>query len=342
MGKLVVLLLIIISAIYIPKIASYSVDKDSRLKSVVTQYAVLLALMVLSISSLFIVNETENVVVSRFGKITKIYVTSSDKKAVLDFIKSDKQFADVVVSDSRGIQFKIPILDRIDRYDNRLLTYDTNPCDIITGDKKKLVVDNFAQWRITNPLLFKITMKNTTNAHVRIDDILYSKVREKLSLTDADTLVGDKTANEKLFEDIRVASNKDLASSGIEIYDIRVKHIMLPAENMQNIYNKMISEREQMAKKYRSEGEEEYLKVTSSAQKEATIIEAEAYEKAQKIKGEGDAEAIKIYNNVFNRDPEFYKFYRTLQSYKKTINDKTVIVIPSDSDFAKYLFNINK
>ncbi|CDF59320.1 protease modulator HflC [Thermobrachium celere] len=303
------------------------------------RYILIVALLILFTSSTFIVKEQDQVVVSRFGEIKKIYVNVENYDAVKNELSNDNRFRKISILTNKGLCFKVPFIDSVTSYDSRLLTYDTSPCDVITGDKKKLILDNYAQWRITNPALFKITMGNIRNAHIRIDDILYSKIRERVSLFDADDLVGNKDINQKILNDVIIGANKELSSSGIQVFDFRIKNIMLPAENRENIYNRMKTEREQMAKKYRSEGEEEYLKITSNAQKEATIIEAEAYEKAQKLKGEGDAEATRIYNEAFNRDPEFYKFYRSMQAYKKIMNEKVKLVIPEDSEFAKYLFN---
>lgn len=303
------------------------------------RYILIVALLILFTSSTFIVKEQDQVVVSRFGEIKKIYVNVENYDAVKNELSNDSRFRKISILTNKGLCFKVPFIDSVTSYDSRLLTYDTSPCDVITGDKKKLILDNYAQWRITNPALFKITMGNIRNAHIRIDDILYSKIRERVSLFDADDLVGNKDINQKILNDVIIGANKELSSSGIQVFDFRIKNIMLPAENRENIYNRMKTEREQMAKKYRSEGEEEYLKITSNAQKEATIIEAEAYEKAQKLKGEGDAEATRIYNEAFNRDPEFYKFYRSMQAHKKIMNEKVKLVIPEDSEFAKYLFN---
>lgn len=303
------------------------------------RYILIVALLILFTSSTFIVKEQDQVVVSRFGEIKKIYVNVENYDAVKNELSNDNRFRKISILTNKGLCFKVPFIDSVTSYDSRLLTYDTSPCDVITGDKKKLILDNYAQWRITNPALFKITMGNIRNAHIRIDDILYSKIRERVSLFDADDLVGNKDINQKILNDVIIGANKELSSSGIQVFDFRIKNIMLLAENRENIYNRMKTEREQMAKKYRSEGEEEYLKITSNAQKEATIIEAEAYEKAQKLKGEGDAEATRIYNEAFNRDPEFYKFYRSMQAYKKIMNEKVKLVIPEDSEFAKYLFN---
>lgn len=303
------------------------------------RYILIVALLILFTSSTFIVKEQDQVVVSRFGEIKKIYVNVENYDAVKNELSNDSRFRKISILTNKGLCFKVPFIDSVTSYDSRLLTYDTSPCDVITGDKKKLILDNYAQWRITNPALFKITMGNIRNAHIRIDDILYSKIRERVSLFDADDLVGNKDINQKILNDVIIGANKELSSSGIQVFDFRIKNIMLPSENRENIYNRMKTEREQMAKKYRSEGEEEYLKITSNAQKEATIIEAEAYEKAQKLKGEGDAEATRIYNEAFNRDPEFYKFYRSMQAHKKIMNEKVKLVIPEDSEFAKYLFN---
>ena len=309
--------------------------KNIRTTGIVIIGLLLVAILFFSFS--FTVEEVNQAIVTRFGEVTKIVVDEKTPQLEKE-ISQNSKFKNVKIIEGKGLFFKMPFIDTVTKYNNRLLTYDTDPREVTSKDKKKLILDNNAQWQITNPLLFKITMGNETNAHTRLDDIMFSKMNEKIGQTEAHVLIADKDFTNKMLEETVNDVNESLNGFGMKVIDIKIKRTDLPVENNQNIYNRMKTEREQKAKEYRSEGKEESQKIKSDADKQAKIIEAKAYSTAETIKGQGDASATKIYNEAYNQDSEFYEFYKTLQTYKTTLKDKTKIIIDSDSPFAKYLF----
>jgi membrane protease subunit HflC len=285
----------------------------------------------------FEVGMTEQAVVTRFGQVVRAIVPEKTD-AIVQAIQSDPRLQGVSISEGHGLFFKTPFIESVDKYLANLLIYDTDAREVTTKDKKKMTLDNYSEWRIENPALFAMSMKTEGNAHTRLDDIMYSKLNEELGKIEAHVLIADKAYVAGMLESVTERTNAEIAQYGMEVIDIRIKRTDLPAENSQNIYDRMKTERERQAKQYRSEGQEEAQKITSGADRQAAVIEAEAYAEAEKTKGEGDAEAASIYAKAYNRDPEFYEFYRTLQTYKEALGTNTKIVIDPDSDFAKYLF----
>jgi len=302
--------------------------------------ALLILLSLIFNSIFFVVDEREQAVVKQFNEVVKIVVDEVSPE-LEEAVRSNAQLRNVRISAGKGLFFKIPFVQSVERFSNMLLTYDTKEREVITFDKKKLVLNNFAQWRIVNPALFGISLKNERAAHTRLDDIIYSKINEEIGKVDAHVVISDKEYVMGMLKRVIENTNSQMKNYGVEVVDIRIKRTDLPEANYNNIFNRMKTERERAAKAYRSEGMEAAQKIRSEADKEATIIEAKAYEEAEKIKGEGDAEALKIYAEAYNRDPEFYAFWRTLQTYKKTLDGKTTIVIEPGSEFAKYLFQSN-
>ena len=301
--------------------------------------AIVLIVLVLSEQFFYTVDEREHAVVYRFNKIVGINVNNLTDEEYEDLI-NDPSVVDVKVSSGAGIKFKIPFIDRISKVDNRLITYDTLPREVITSDKKKIILDNNAQWWIVNPLKFKITMKTINAANQRIEDLMYSKMNEKVGRTTAHDLISNKELVTEMLDQNTKELNEILWDYGITVADIQIKRTDFPAENNENIYNRMRTEREQMARQYRSEGREEAEKIRSTAERDAAKITAEANAEAQRIKGKGDADAASIFNNAYNSDPEFYKFYKALETYKASLPESGAkIVISPDSEFAKYLFS---
>jgi len=294
---------------------------------------------ILITNSFFTVNEFDQAVVTRFGEVQVVIVeeiTPDLEKEIYDI----PQFENVKIRQGKGLFFKVPVIDQVEKYTSRLLTYNTLAREVTTSDKKKIVLDNNAQWVIRNPLLFRITVNNVRSANTKLDDIIYSKLNEKIGLTDGSTLISDKEYVYAMTNQIKLNTNEEVKNFGMEVIDVRIAKTELPASNYENIFNRMRTERQKIANKFRAEGEEQYKIKKAQATKEVTILKAEAYEKAQAIKGEGDALALETYANAYNKDPEFYAFYRTLESYKKTLGDKTKIVIGADSEFAKYLYGV--
>ncbi|MBW2646435.1 MAG: protease modulator HflC [Deltaproteobacteria bacterium] len=233
-----------------------------------------------------------------------------------------------------GLHFKLPAVHEVIYFENRLLEYDSAPAEILTEDKKALVLDNYSRWRIADPLLFYKTVRNIRGAQARLDDIIYAQLRVELgrhSLTDIVSKV-----RSDVMERVTARSDKISEDYGIEVVDVRIKRADLPPENENAVYGRMRAERERKAKKYRSEGQEESLKIQADADKDRTILLAEAYEKAETIKGEGDAEAVKIYAKAFGKDMEFFSFLKTLEANERSMGRNTTLVLSPKSEFLKY------
>lgn len=285
----------------------------------------------------FTVDEREQVIVTQFDKIVRAVVDDKTDPSY-DIMKDDERFKGIKIEEKKGLCFKLPFIQKTRSYTNKLLTYDTDPEEVFTLDKKTIVLDNYAEWRIVNPILFMQNLGSTSLAHQRIDEYIYSRLREEIGRIEASKLVNDKDYVSEMLLRVKDFVNDKLEAQGIKIVDVRIKRTEYPEATYQNIFEQMRSEREAVATEYRSEGMKEAQRIRSEAEKEATIIEAQAYEQAQKIRGEGDAEALKIYAEAYNRDPEFYQFWKTLQTYEEVIDADTTIIISPDSDLAKYIY----
>lgn len=234
-----------------------------------------------------------------------------------------------------GLHFKIPFVQRVVFFESRILVYDAPPAEILTKDKKNLVVDNYTKWKIINPLQFYKTVRSEMGAQSRLDDIVYAQLRVELgkhALVDIVSITRDEVM--KIVTD---KSDSHSSRYGIKVVDVRVKRADLPEQNEKHVFDRMRAERERQAKQYRSEGEEESVKITAKADMERTIILAKAYREAEKNKGEGDAQAVKIYADAYKQDPGFFEFTRSLEAYKKTLKEETTLVISPDVKFFKYI-----
>lgn len=234
-----------------------------------------------------------------------------------------------------GLHFKLPFVQNVIFFDARVLEYDAPSAEIITQDKKNMVVDNFSRWKIVNPLQFYRTVRNIQGGLARIDDIVYSQMREALGRYTFTEIVATERAT--IMEDATKKSNVLLSEYGIYIIDVRIKRTDLPQENQNSIYGRMQAERERQAKQYRSEGREEAAKITTSADRKRAIMLADAKREAEALRGEGEAIATGIYAQSLGRDPEFYEFVRTMDAYKKTMKDQTQFVLTPESSFFKFL-----
>ena len=276
---------------------------------VIVIIAIIVTTAVVLAVSLFTVDETEQAIVTQLGK----------------FVKEVKQ---------PGLHFKIPLIQAVHRFEARVLQYDAAAAKIITDDKKHLVIDNYACWKIIEPLKFYQTVQTEFGAQSRLDDIVFSEIREELARHSLTEIVSVNRS--QIMDKVAEQCNQKAGDYGIQVIDVRIKRADLPEEVRQSVYDRMKAERERMAKKYRSEGEEEAVKVRAETDKEKKILLAESYREAEKLNGEGDAEAIKIYAQAFEKDPEFYSFVRTLEAYEKSLGEGTTIVLPSDSEFFQY------
>ena len=315
------------------------VKGSKTIKSIVAVVAAIILVLILFSLCTFRVDEREQVVVKQFNEVVRVIIDEETPEMEAARLANENLKNVKVVKGRKGLFLKIPLIQTTETYTNQLLTYDTVPREVITQDKKKLVLDNFAQWKIDNAALFVSTINNERKAHQRLDELVYSKLNEEIGKVTAHVVISDKEYMSSMLERIVKSTNEQLINYGMEVVDIRIKRTDLPAENYENVFNRMRTERERAAKTYRSEGQEEAQKITSTADKDATIIEAQAYETAETTRGEGDAEALQIYADAYNQDPEFYAFYRSLQAYKVTLGSDTTIVLDPEAEFLKYLFN---
>ena len=234
-----------------------------------------------------------------------------------------------------GLHFKLPFIQNVIFFDARVLEYDAPAAEILTQDKKNMVVDNYSRWKIVNPLLFYRTVRNVQGGLSRIDDIVYSQMREALGRYTLTEIVAVERST--IMGEVTAKANVLLGEYGINIIDVRIKRTDLPQENQMAIYGRMQAERERQAKQYRSEGREEATKITTLADKQRAILLADARRAAEAARGEGEAGATAIYAQALSQDPDFYEFVRTMDAYKKTMKDQTQFVLTPQSEFFKYL-----
>lgn len=278
-------------------------------KNKLSTVAVIILLIVLSFVT-YTVDEKETIVVTQMGKPIK------------------------TVSEP-GLYFKLPYpIQTLHVFDDRLLEYDSAPTEIITRDKKNLVVDNYASWRIIDALMFMQTVGSEIGAQSRLDDIVYSELRVELGSRDLLDIVAMSRA--EIMEIITSKCYQKALEYGIEVVDVRIKRADLPEQNEQFVFDRMRAERQRIANQYRSEGSEEATKIKAETDRDRTMILAEAYRKAQEIRGEGDAEALRIYARAYQRDPDFYEFTRSLEAYEKSLSNKTVVILATNSELFKY------
>jgi len=239
-----------------------------------------------------------------------------------------------------GLYFKLPLIQDVLYFDKRLLAYDASPKGILTKDKQQLVVDNFSRWRIRDPLQFYRTVRDEAGAQSRLDDVIYSIVRENLGRHTLREIMNEKRT--EVMAEVTKESDAKARDYGIEVADVRIKRADLPEKNELNVFERMRTERERQAKKFRAEGDEEARKIRSGSDKEVQILTAEARKQAEITRGKGDAEAVKIFADAYGRDPDFYQLVRTLEAYRKSINDGTTLVLSPNSEFFRYLKQLDR
>lgn len=227
-----------------------------------------------------------------------------------------------------GFHFKIPFIESVLYFDARILDYDARPSEALTSDLKTIVLDNYARWRIVDPLLFFKTVRNEANAQTKLDAVVYSQMRSQIALYTLTEVISSK--RNSIMTDVTMNTSGQMKEFGIEVIDARIKRTDLPLENQKAIFNRMRAEREKQAKQYRSEGVEESTKIRSTADKERALILAEANKGAVILRGEGDAEAAKIFAESFSQDPEFFAYHRGLEAMRKSLRGNSKIIITPD------------
>ena len=278
---------------------------------------VAIAVLVLGIigsASLFVVNETETAILFKWGKI------------------QDANY-------DPGLHFKLPFINNVQKFDNRIQTFDAKPEDYLTEEKKILVVDSFIQWRIDDVEEFYTAMRGDMDiAQERIATIVKEGLRNEFGKRNMyEVISGERHV---IMDDINKSANKDVKPFGVRIVDVRIKRIEFPPKVSNKIFRRMETERTRIAKELRAEGKESAAKITAEADRQVTILKADAYKEAETIRGDGDAKAADIYAQAYGKDPEFFSFYRSLNAYQNTFNSAAdIMVVEPDSDFFDYFKN---
>ena len=311
-----------------------------------------LALGVLVFGCAYTVEQTEQLVLTQFGR------------PIGEPINSNKTAAD-----GAGLHFKIPFVQQANRFDKRILEWDGAPCEMTTRDKLYVVVDTFARWRIVDPLVYFQSLRDERSALSRIDDIIGSETRNVVARHDLIELVrSDKTrkpeqdatlaeasatvgtlppiqfGRKELEREILAAAAPKMGIWGIELLDVRVKRVNYKEGVIEKIYDRMISERMQIAERFRSEGAGEAAKIEGRREKDMQRIQSDAYRKVQEIKGDADAKASEVYARAYASSPaaaDFYAFFQTLDTYSKTLGSDSTVVLTTDSDFFRLLKRID-
>jgi len=266
---------------------------------------------VVATQSAFIVPETHQVLVLQFGEPMAKYTEP-------------------------GLKFKVPFIQQIKTFDKRVLDVDPPAEEVILADKKRLVVDTFARYKIDDMLQFHKSLSTEAQANSRLNNIINSTMRSVLGSVELGAILSDKRT--ELMSEIQKRVNDSVSRFGTKIIDIRIVRADLPEQTSQAIYARMKTEREREAAEFRAQGQELAQEIRASADKERTVILAEAENQAQIVRGQGDAEAIKIYADAFNKDKDFYSFYRTMEAYRKSMKgDDTTIILSPDNEFLKYM-----
>lgn len=302
-------------------------------------HIVIIAAVILFVlaNTLYVIDEREQVVITQFGE------------PIGDPIKE------------AGLHFKLPFIQTVNRFDGRILQWDGEANQIPTSDKKFLWVDSFARWRIEDPLLFYQTVGTEMYAQSRLDDIIDGVTRDIITLHPLSEVVRDTNRSLELAEDldtdhyeeiqeeviqvgrraiadsIFARAKTDIINFGIELIDVQIKRVNYIEDVRMQVYDRMSSERKKIADMYRSSGQGRAAEIIGRMERDLQEIESEAYRTSEEIKGKADAEATSIYAAAFNRDPSFYEFMRTLEAYKKTIDDKSVLIITTESEFYRTL-----
>ncbi len=277
------------------------------------------AALILLTNTLFIVGQKQQALVLQFGTVTQV-------------INADKEHRP-------GLYAKVPFVQTVIYFDKRNLGLDLEEQTIIAADQEQLVVDAYARWRISDPLKFYQAVQTREVAESRLKTVMIGQLRSVLGSAVSNDVISVRRA--ELMRQIRTQMGERAKQFGIEVIDVRIRQADLPPATAERVYERMRTERHQVAAQLRAQGDEEAAKIRADADRQVTILKAEAQQEAQKIRGDGDAKRAAIYARAYGRDAEFAAFYRSLQAYEKSIQSGTPMVIPPEGDFFRYLKNRN-
>lgn len=300
-------------------------------------------LLVLLSECFYIVGESEQAVVSRFGVIKRIVLNSRNDfhKVFSEQLKDEITLSDDVdIVEGGGLQWKVPFVDKVEKYPSRLYTYVSDSEVVNTLEKKQYYITTFAQWYIADPALFSLKLGSMTSAENQLDNLIHPVIVQAINRMMADDFVSNKDALYATLASGLKTINNDMCLRGIEVKDIQVNRTTLPPANLESTYSRMQADRAKVAQQLRSEGQEEYLKAVASTDLEARKLEADALSESGRIRGEGDAASLEIYAASYSKDPEFFSYWRSLQALEDSINENSTLVLdqnhPLWSDLLKW------
>ena len=279
----------------------------------------IVVVIILVLSSTFKVNEYEQVILLQFGEPRKVVNSYGDSEP--------------------GLYLKTPFVQNVEVFEKRILDYDAPAEEVILGDQKRLVVDSFIRYRITDPLLFFQTVGSEAIARNRLGAILNAATRQVLGTVELITVLSGERGQLMVF--ILDQVNRQSKDFGVDVIDVRIRRADLPDENSQAVYRRMQTEREREAKEYRAQGDEASQRIRSRADKERTILLANAKRESEILRGQGDALAVKIFADAFGQDEDFFSFYRSMQAYSVALGaEDTTLVLSPDSEFFRFFGQI--
>lgn len=282
-------------------------------------FAFILTVLILAIAGLyasaFIVHQNEQAMVLRFGKTQQIVETP-------------------------GLKWKVPFIDTVEKFDKRILDLDTTEQEVTASDQQRLIVDAYARYRITDPLKFYQNVRNEERVREVVGPLIESEIRRVLGSATLQEIVKDK--RESLMKEIAAQVNKEGRDYGLEVVDVRIKRADLPKVNLVKVYDRMRADRVREATELRAQGEAESNRIRANADKAVTIIKATATQKSDEIRGDGEAQRSRIFADAFGQDPDFFRFYRSMQAYTTAIKpEDTRLLLSPDSDFFRYFKDPN-
>ena len=294
---------------------------------------ILAALALLWSECFFVVNEREQAVVSRFGVIKQVILNeeSSFYERYADQLQDEITMnGEVTIKKGSGLHFRIPFIDKVEKFSSMLYTYTSNSETINTSDKKQYNVTTYAQWRIAEPALFSLKLGNPRNAENQLDNLIHPVIVQAINRLTGDDFISNKEALNSALRQGLEHINRDMVIRGIQVQDIQVHRSILPAANVETTYDRMKADRAKVAQQLRSEGEQSYQMAVSDTDLRASIINADAVKEAGTVRAQADAEALSIYAEAYKVDPDFYTFWRSLQALQGTLKENSTLVLSQD------------
>lgn len=302
-------------------------------KPLIVIVIILAALALLWSECFFVVNEKEQAVVSRFGVIKQVILNeeSSFYERYADQLQDEITMnGEVKIKKGSGLHFRIPFIDKVEKFSSMLYTYTSNSETINTSDKKQYNVTTYAQWRIAEPALFSLKLGNPRNAENQLDNLIHPVIVQAINRLTGDDFISNKDALNSALRRGLEQINRDMVIRGIQVQDIQVHRSILPAANVETTYERMKADRAKVAQQLRSEGEQSYQMAVSDTDLRASIINADAVKEAGTVRAQADAEALSIYAEAYKVDPDFYTFWRSLQALQGTLKENSTLVLSQD------------